>query len=85
MNKLVWEKDIKVSRSFDLNWYPHGAVEDARVAYQKYCKIEVNSLDDNRIGITFSALDSASESLSLIVLEFCNYLLDKTCEFQLNS
>lgn len=85
MNKLLWKNDNRIIRSFDQSWYPIEAVEEARTAYQKYCKIEVSFPDDKRIWVSFSQLLSTSHPLSLVVLEFCNYLLDKTCELRLNN
>ncbi len=73
---------MDVVRVIDNTIYPRKAVIDSRQAYRDYCTVQAKPLGGTRIQLTITARSVDNHGGREVILEFLNYLLDKSVELQ---
>lgn len=72
------EHDLRI----DNRIYSKQALNEARVAFANYLKVNVCLDAVGNVNLTFCVLDQYRESSREVILEFMNYVLDRSIQLQ---
>jgi hypothetical protein len=72
-------------KNVDHTLYPRKALLDARQAYLDYCTLKVVPLGNDRVQLSITVKDSHENESKQVVLEFLNYLLDRSAQLVLEE
>jgi hypothetical protein len=72
-------------KTVDHSLYPRKALADARQAYRDYCTLKIVPLNNDCASVLITVNDSYEHEHRQVVLDFLNYLLDKSAQILLEE
>jgi hypothetical protein len=69
-----------VTKTIDHSLYPRNALADARQAFRDYCSLQIAPLSNDRAEVTITINDTYDSDGRQVVLDFLNYLLDRSAQ-----
>ena len=76
---------FEFTKVIDHSLYPRTALADARQTYRDYCTLKIVPLNNDSARVLIIVNDSYDNEHRKIVLEFLNYLLDKSAQILLEE
>lgn len=76
---------MQTTRIIDREIYPRKAISDARYAFRDFFSLTVSSIDSDQDKMTITVKPEHEQQGKEIVLEFLNYLLDRSAEIHLEA
>ena len=71
---------LQFTKIIDHSLYPRSALADARQAYRDYCSLKIVPLVGDSAEINITIKDSYEKDSRQVVLDFLNYMLDRSAQ-----
>jgi hypothetical protein len=76
---------FEFTKTIDHSLYPRTALADARQAYRDYCTLKILPQNNDCARVLITVNDSYDHEHRQVVLDFFNYLLDKSVQILLEE
>jgi hypothetical protein len=76
---------FEFTKTIDHTLYPRKALAEARQAYRDYCTLTISPLTNDRAQVSIFVKDAYENDCRQVVLDFLNYMLDRSAQIHLEE
>jgi len=76
---------MQITRIIDRGIYPRKALSEARHAYRDFFSLTISPIESNQDKVTITVKSEYEHQGKEVILEFLNYLLDRSAEINLEA